>query len=158
MDKQTRTITIDNSLLWVFPLLSFLIPFVLPHQQLVVGVIINCLLFLSAKKISNKYVLPVIFLPSIATLSRGLIFGNLTVFLIYFLPFIWLGNYILIFIYKKKGFILASVCKFLLLYLAANLYFSFHLVPKIFLQSMGLLQLITALMGGILAIFISSLA
>lgn len=143
------TVNITSLLSWFISLLSFFIPFVLPHQQLLTGIAVNCFLFLSAKYLSDKQLFPVIFLPSIAALGQGLLFGSFTPFLLYFLPFIWLGNYILIHIFRKKGFLLASIAKFLLLYFSANLYFSLHLVPKLFLQSMGLFQLITALIAGL---------
>ncbi len=47
--------------------------------------------------------------------------------------------------------ILSSAFKTLILYFSVLIYFRLHLVPKLFLVSMGMIQLVTALLGGILA-------
>jgi hypothetical protein len=77
-------------------------------------------------------------------------------FLIYFLPFIWLANLALILTFKKLfshlhyffSVFLAATAKFLFIFIIANAYFKFSLVPKIFLQLMGINQFLTALAGG----------
>jgi hypothetical protein len=90
-------------------------------------------------------------LPSFGVLARGLVFGPFTYFLVYFLPFIWIGNLVLVLAFKRVGFIPAAGAKFLFLFLVANIYFNFHIVPKLFLQMMGLNQFATALAGGMIA-------
>jgi hypothetical protein len=50
--------------------------------------------------------------------------------------------------------IFSSVIKFAVLFLTANIYFKFHIVPKLFLQTMGLFQLYTALAGGVISFII----
>lgn len=143
-------------------ILSFFIPFGLGHPQWFVGVIVNAFLFLSAIFLPKKYFLPVVILPNLGVLARGLIFGSLTPFLIYFVPFIWIGNLVLIlafnYLFPKFRFIgstiAASIVKFAVLFAVANLYFNFHLVPKLFLQSMGVFQLLTALAGGLISFII----
>jgi len=137
--------------------LAFFVPFTFGHPQWLVGTIVNACLFLGATYLSKKYWLPLAILPSLGVLARGLVFGQLTMFLVYFLPFIWLGNLILILVYKKTNFVLASLAKFLFLYLVVNIYFGFHLVPKLFLIAMGLNQLATALAGGLIAFLILKL-
>lgn len=140
-------------------ILSFFVPFSLGHPQWFVGIIVNACLFLSVIFLPVKLYLPLIILPSIGVLSRGLIFGLLTQLLFLFIPFIWLGNLALIFIFKKfylrYGFllsmILASFSKFLILFFIANIYFKISFVPQVFLQTMGLSQLFTALAGGIVS-------
>lgn len=82
-------------------ILSFFVPFTLGHPQWLVGTIVNACLFLTAIYLPKKYFLPVVILPSLGVLSRGLIFGPFTLFLLYFLPFIWLGNLILILVFKR---------------------------------------------------------
>lgn len=162
-------------------ILSFFVPFGLGHPQWLVGTIVNACLFLTAIYLPKKYFLPVAVLPSLGVLSRGLIFGPLTMFLVYFLPFIWLGNLILIAVFKKvfsgekflkvknKAFnfvnikyilslFSASAAKFLFLLIIANVYFSFSIVPKVFLSSMGLNQLATALAGGLLSFIVFKIA
>ncbi len=75
-----------------------------------------------------------------------------------FLPFIWIGNYLLVFTYLKfkntnflTKILLASTIKYFFLLFAAQNYFILKIVPKIFITSMGLIQFITALTGGLLA-------
>jgi len=142
--------------------LSFIVPFSLGHSQWLVGTIINASLFLAAIFLPKKFFVPLIILPSLGVLGRGIIFGPFTLFLIYFLPFIWFGNLILILffkmLYKKSSdfnYFLCVFCaaavKFLFLMAIASLYFKFHLVPAVFLQAMGINQLLTALTGGIIA-------
>lgn len=139
--------------------LSFSIPFSLGHPQWLVGTIVNACLFLAAVFLPRKFILPLIIFPSLGVLSRGVIFGPLTMFLVYFLPLIWLANLALVLVFKKlfarlnylPSAIFASVAKFLLLFAAANVYFEFSLVPKIFLQLMGMNQFLTALAGGIIS-------
>lgn len=138
--------------------LAFLIPFLISGPQLLTGTLVNCLLILGTKFIDNKKILIISILPSIAAVLNGLVFGKFTIFLVYFLPFIWLGNYTLIksIIYLKKksplslSIILSIIVKTVILYTTAFIYFKFNLVPKIFLTAMGVFQLTTGLIGGIL--------
>jgi len=135
-------------------LLSFFVPFLLGHPQWLVGTVVNVCLFLGAIYLPKKYYLPLIVLPSLGVLARGLVFGPLTFFLVYFLPFIWLGNLILILVFKKAGFVAAAAAKFIFLFLTAGIYFKLSIVPGLFLQSMGLNQLATALAGACIAFVI----
>ncbi len=135
--------------------LSFSIPFSLGHPQWLVGMIVNACLFLAAIFLPRKFILPLIVFPSLGVLSRGIIFGPLTMFLVYFSPFIWLSNLVLISVFKKLFLRLnyffsaffAATAKFLFLFIVANVYFEFSLVPQIFLQLMGINQFLTALAG-----------
>lgn len=139
--------------------LSFSIPFSLGHPQWLIGTIVNASLFLSVVFLPKRFILLLIVLPSLGVLSRGVILGPLTILLVYFLPFIWLANFILIFTFKRVftrlhylfSVILAAVAKSLFLLIVVNIYFEFSIVPKIFVQSMGLNQLLTALSGGLMA-------
>jgi len=153
------SIPISNLLSVGLPILSFSIPFSLGHPQWLVGTIVNACLFLSAIFLPRKFILPIIIFPSLGVLLRGIIFGPLTMFLVYFLPFIWLANLVLILVFKKVfphlnysfSVFLATTAKFLFLFIAANIYFQFALVPKTFLQLMGVNQFLTALAGGIIS-------
>lgn len=139
-------------------LFSFVISFSFEGSQLLVGTVVNFTLFAGASFFSYPDFLPLVVLPSIATLSRGLIFGHFTPFLLYFLPFIWLGNLILVLSFKKfsqnlnnfLAFVLAGFLKFLMLFLASRFLFKLNLVPQIFLTVMGINQLTTAFFGGFL--------
>lgn len=143
-------------------IVSFITPFMVGHPQWLVGTLVNTCLFSSAFFLPKKYILPIAIFPSLGVLARGLVFGPLTSFLVYFLPFIWMGNIVLIVAFrglfsKVKYFnslLIASALKFAVLFGVANLYLSLHLVPKMFLQTMGLFQLLTAMAGGIIAFLI----
>jgi len=140
-------------------ILAFFTPFFLGHPQWLVGMAVNACLFLAATYLPRKYFIPLSILPSLGVLARGLVFGPLTMFLVYFLPFIWLGNLILILAFKglflRTGYIasaiVSAVAKFIFIFLIANIYFKLSVVPAVFLQAMGLNQLATALAGGFVA-------
>lgn len=139
---------------------SFLIPFLISGPQLLTGTIVNTLLFLFVSQSSSKKILPIVVLPSIGAVLNGILFGKFTVFLLYFLPFIWIGNYVIIqsfsSLLKKNSFfisvLVSSFFKFIVLFSVAYFFTTVKIVPTVFLQLMGLFQLYTALMGGILAL------
>jgi len=146
------------------PALAFIIPFIVSGPQWLTGTVVNCFLFLFAARFPKRSNVPTVILPSIGAIVHGVVFGPFTPFLIYFLPFIWLGNYFLVMIFSKtinQNYFLrvtiASIVKFGLLFSVANLFFGFHIVPKLFVASMGVIQLTTALTGGILSYFIFQL-
>ena len=149
----------------VLALSSFFIPFSLGGPQWLVGTGVNAFLFLAALFLPKKSILPLVVLPSLGVLGRGIVFGPLTMFLVYFLPFIWIGNLTLIAVFRKAhprfgylgGVCLAALAKFLLLFLVARLYFELSLAPQVFLQLMGLNQIFTALAGGAVSFFIFKL-
>jgi hypothetical protein len=142
--------------------LAFFIPFSFGQPQWLVGLIVNTCLFSAATFLPKKYFILLSVLPSLGVVARGVIFGPLTVFLVYFLPFIWLGNFILMFIFSnlfsKIGYLYSMVVsagiKFLFLFLIANAYFMLAIVPAIFLNVMGFFQLLTALGGGLISFLI----
>lgn len=137
--------------------LAFSLPVLLPHPQWLTGTIVNALFFLAAPRLTQKQLLPLLLLPSLGAVTQGILFGPQTVFLYYFLPFIWLGNFVLTQAFTRiKGsyitrVVVAAMAKYLLLTLAVRVYFQASLVPALFLTAMGSLQLITALAGGVIA-------
>jgi len=141
--------------------LSFSIPFFLGYPQWLIGTIVNACLFSAAIFLPKKFFLPLIIFPSLGVLLRGVIFGPFTPFLAYFLPFIWLGNLVLILSFKKLysfnypvSVFFAAFAKYLFLMIIANIYFKFQVVPAIFLQAMGLGQFLTALAGGMISLVV----
>ena len=74
--------------------LGFAIPFVIAQPQLFTGTIVNALIFTASEKLDRKSLYPILFLPSLGAITHGVLFGPQTIFLVYFLPFIWLGNYL----------------------------------------------------------------
>jgi len=144
-----------------YSLIAFFIPFFVGHPQLLVGTAVNMALILSSLSLKRNFLLPVIFMPSIAVLSRGMIFGPFTIFLVYFIPFIWAGNFMLAMFFKglylksKTNYFVTllsgSFAKAIFLFLTALLFFKLNLIPKIFLKTMGILQFTTAICGGMAA-------
>ena len=55
----------------------------------------------SSLNLKGWKLVPVILAPALGALSRGLLFGPMTIYLIYLLPFIWIGNTILVFTFKQ---------------------------------------------------------
>ncbi len=141
--------------------LSFIVPFSLGHSQFLTGTLVNSFLFLAVIFLPKRLLWPLIFLPSLAVLSRGLIFGPLTIFLAYLLPFIWLGNFLLIFVFKKTNnlysfwlsVLLASLIKQLSLFIPTFFLFKIGFLPRLFLTTMGINQFLTAILGGFVAWF-----
>ena len=141
----------------VYSLISFFIPFLIANPQLLVGSIVNFFLAVTAIKFDLRYSTPVIFLPSLGVFFAGLIFGVNTKYLIYFIPFIWIANFIFVYSFKLKiNFfvkpLVASLLKAAFLFSVAMVMVYLFDFPKMFLLAMGLLQLITALIGGYLAV------
>lgn len=158
--EETKIAAFPKSLLKteiVFWLFSFTVPFFFSNNQLLTGTIVNCLLFLACRKLTIKSTIPIIIFPSLATLAHNAVFGPITFLLLYFIPFIWIGNFILVKVFStlKQPYLInvliASIAKSSLLFIIANLYFKIHLVPSPFLTLMGAIQLITAIAGGVLA-------
>ena len=135
--------------------LAFVIPLLFNGSQIITGSIINTLLFISAAKLSKRTLPFMAVIPSLGAVSNGILFGPFTIYLVYFLPFIWIGNYLLMYITKTHNMWIASFIKSIFLFLIAYVFVSLHIVPKIFLTAMGVLQLGTAFIGGIAALGIS---
>lgn len=146
----------------LYTVVSFFLPFFVGHPQIVVGVLVNSLLITSALNVKGAKLLPVIIAPTLGALSRGVLFGPFTVFLLYMIPFIWVGNSILVFAFKwlnldKKvnkwvTLVIGSAVKAGFLFGIAYLLVSLNVLPIMFLTAMGLFQWYTAILGGILAL------
>lgn len=168
LNQSEGTIVIGDlslNLSLVLVILGFFIPLLFSSPQWLIGTIVNTLLFISAERLSLKKQLPLIIFPSLGALAHGVVFGPLTIFLLYFLPFIWLGNTILVKVMSFKlinkwpfvcRLIIASFLKAGFLFFSAYFYISFHFVPSVFLVSMGFIQLVTAISGGIIVYFMLS--
>jgi hypothetical protein len=151
----------------VYSAVCFLVPFLLGHPQLVVGTVVNAALILSALNLPKHKVLPAVLLPSLGVISRGLVFGPFTHLLIITMPFIWLGNYVLIltikYLYLAKrsnkflAICIAIMLKVAIIYLAAILLINSGVLPKIFATSMGLTQIYTAVLGALLALSVNKI-
>lgn len=146
----------------VYSLVVFLVPFFIGHSQYLTGIIVNMALVLAAFNIRNEKLLPIIMLPSIAVFARGLIFGPFTMYIVYVMPFIWLGNFLLVYMVKRlsvssklNSFVslgAGAIIKSAFIFAGAYLMFSIGIIPQQLLIPMGIIQLVTAAIGGSLAI------
>ena len=142
--------------------ISFFIPVLIGHPQILVGIVVNALIVRSALTMERWKNLPTIFLPCLGALSRGILFGPFTFYLFNLIPFIWLGNFILAYFTKvfsqinvKLSFaiqiIVPGILKGIVIFLPTLLLVHYSVIPASFLSSMGLTQFITAIMGSLLA-------
>lgn len=144
-----------------YTIVSFFLPLMIGHPQIVVGVLVNSLLITSTLNIKGYKLLPIIIAPTLGAFSRGILFGPFTIFLLYMIPFIWIGNSILVFTFKslnlnkKKNYwitlLIGSAAKAAFLFGIAYLLVSLKILPVLFLTTMGIFQFYTAILGGIVA-------
>lgn len=147
--------------MFIYSAVCFFLPLFMGHPQIVVGITVNALLIMSALNLPKYKLLPIIVLPSLGALSRGVLFGPFTIYLIYMIPFIWLGNFILVYLFKnlylhkKKNYfftlLVSSGAKALFLFSIAFLLFKFGILPVVFLTAMGVMQFVTAFSAGFFA-------
>lgn len=131
-----------------------LVPLLIGKPQYLVGIIVNTVLVYSTLKFGFKNTIPFLILPSSMSYLRGLLFGNLTIYLVYLIPFIIISNGIYSFTVsklknKKVGILLGGILKVICLYLVTNILVNTISLPNIFLTTMGINQLITAGVGGV---------
>lgn len=136
------------------------------NSQYVVGSIVNiALIFAGINLKGYKKIIGIITLPSISAICSGFIFKTASIYTVYMIPAIWIGNMLLVYLYrkmyveKKKNYVLASVVAILvkvaIIFFGFNLLTWIHVIPtqgKIFeaLQlSMGINQLVTATVAGV---------
>jgi hypothetical protein len=167
MDKESTTISVNSLTIYqnIIFSLAFFIPFLISGPQLLTGTLVNCLLISGTKFVDKKNHLFMAILPSIAAVLNGLVFGKFTIFLVYFLPFIWLSNFVLIrsIVYLREklplsfSISLSVIFKTIILFVSALIYFKFNFVPEIFLTTMGVFQLTTGIMGGVVFLGINKI-
>lgn len=142
------------------------------NSQLIVGTIVNAALVVSAinLKVWAK-ILGVVTMPSISTILSGYVFGTASVYMVYMIPAIWIGNFALIYSYKflmlgkNKHYFLAGIVgiivKVAIIFALFNLINLFGVFPEKLVENlrnaMGMTQLITATLGIIVAFVIYKL-
>jgi len=140
-------------IIYLIPL--FFIPFLLGGPQLLVGSIVNFLLIMIAVRFKNYYaIIPMLMLPSIATSLRGLIFWPFSIFLVYMIPAIRLSNFILIYTIQhiktqRLSILVGGILKTSLLFVVAYVLVYVWVLPAIFIKAMGIFQLITVMIAGV---------
>ena len=137
------------------------------NRQLIIGTIVNAALFVCALKINDpKKIIALSILPSISSMTTGILFNGLTLYSKVMLPFIWIGNLALIlgvkYLSKKIKFIPASVVSIVIkvgiIYGGFKLMSSLMKFPSkintIFSTTFGINQLYTATLGLLLVLTI----
>ncbi len=151
----------QNIEMLIFSFVGFFIPFFIGHPQILIGTLVNSFMISAGMHLKGNKFLPVLLMPSLGVLARGLIFGPYTVYLLYMIPFIWIGNALLVFSFKyfKKTkkmsywttLTIGIIFKVGFLFSIAFVLYKLGALPVIFLTAMGITQVITAFYGGITA-------
>lgn len=132
------------------------------NSQIIVGSIVNSALIFFAINVKGwKKIIGVVTMPSISTILSGYVFKSASVYMVYMIPAIWVGNFVLIYAYKlillekNKNYFLAGVvgiiAKVLVIFGCFEILNLFNIFPDKLVanlqKAMGLTQLITASIG-----------
>lgn len=146
--------------------------FIGSNSQIIIGTIVNIALVTAAINLKGwKKIIGVVTMPSIATILGGYVFGTASVYMVYMIPAIWLGNFALIYAYKlimlnkNKNYFFAGVIgvivKVAIIYASFNLLNLFGIFPEKLVQNLqtaiGMTQLITATLGVLITFVIYKL-
>lgn len=138
------------------------------NNQFIVGPLVNCALIIAGINFRGfAKVFGVIFLPSILAIVGGLVFATGSVYMLYMIPVIWVGNAAIVLLFKylythkKMSYIatsLIAVCaKVGLIFAGYNLLTATGIIPSgsavanTLWTAMGVNQLLTAAIGCVLA-------
>ena len=135
------------------------------NSQIIVGSIVNSALIFCAINVKGwKKIIGVVTMPSISTIMSGYVFKSASVYMVYMIPAIWIGNFVLIYAYKlimlekNKHYFLAGVvgiiAKVLVIFACFEILNLFNVFPSKLVgnlqKAMGLTQLITASIGALI--------
>ena len=71
------------------------------NSQIIVGSVVNTALIMAAINLKGwKKVLGVVTMPSVSTMLSGYVFKSASVYMVYMIPAIWIGNFVLVYAYK----------------------------------------------------------
>lgn len=136
------------------------------NSQLVIGSIVNAVLVITATNIKGiAKIAGIITMPSISAILGGYVFHTASVYAVYMVPAIWLGNFALVYAYKfimlgkGKNYFLAGLvgilAKVSIIFGVFSILKVFSLFPEklvtVLQAQMGLTQGITATIGVVLA-------
>ena len=142
------------------------------NSQIIVGSIVNTALIITALNLKGwSKTIFVVTMPSISTILSGYVFKSASVFMVYMIPAIWLGNFALIFAFKyitlkkNKNYFLSAligiIAKVAIIFGFFSILNAFNIFPPKLVtnlqKAMGLTQLITATIGSIIAFVIYKL-
>lgn len=145
---------------------------VVTNSQIIIGSIVNTALIISALNLKGwKKILGVVTMPSISTILSGYVFKTASVYMAYMIPAIWLGNFVLVYSYKKimlekdKNYFLAGIIgiilKVAIIFGGFGILNLFKVFPSKMVESlqvaMSTTQAITAIVGMIIAFAIYKL-
>lgn len=132
------------------------------NSQIIVGSIVNTMLVLTALNLKGwSKTLFVVTMPSISTILSGYVFKSASVFMVYMIPAIWVGNFVLIMAFKYlmlakgKNYLLSSIvgiiCKVAVIFGFFVILKQFNVFPDKVVnnlqKAMSITQLITATIG-----------
>ena len=153
----------------------FLVPLVVPttldavfgansaiatNSQYIVGAIVNTALIVAAINVKGiKNIIALVTVPSISALTSGLVLNMASIFTVYMIPAIWIGNFAIIYAIKylylklKLNYVIAAsvgiLAKVLVIFAGFNLLTVLVTIPApveaVLSTAMGVNQLITAL-------------
>lgn len=142
------------------------------NSQIIVGSIVNTALIITALNLKgwSKTVF-VVTMPSVSTILSGYVFKSASPLMTYMIPAIWVGNFLLVFSYKyivalkEKNYFLGAlvgiISKVIVIFGFFMILKAFGVFPEkvaVNLQkAMGLIQLITASIGSVIAFVIYKL-
>jgi hypothetical protein len=140
------------------PAAAFVLPILVSGPQLITGTLVNALLYYSSKKLTGRNLIITAIAPGLGAVSHGILFGSYTPYLVFLLPAIWIGNMVLVFSQQKLtgsvprpvSIVTSSLLKSGVIYIFTLTLVTLHILPTIFLTAMGIIQLVTAIIGGFL--------
>ena len=179
LKQSTRdfTKTSENIQTIIIALLAFLVPTFLAqlikaifgaqsvitsNSQLIVGSIVNTILVISALNLKGwTKIAFIITMPSISTILSGYVFKSASVYMVWMIPAIWLGNFALIYAFKyvmlakQKNYFIAAIlgiiCKVAIIFGFFYILNLFNIFPEKLVsnlqKAMSITQLITAIIG-----------
>ena len=136
------------------------------NSQLIVGSVVNTALIMAAVNVKGwKNILGIVTMPSVATILGGYVFKSASVFMVYMIPAIWIGNFVLVYAYKwlmlskEKNYFLAGIAGIVtkVAVIAAGFFIlkAFGIFPDKMVTTlqaaMTTTQLITATIGTVIA-------
>lgn len=138
------------------------------NSQYIVGSLVNTLLILAGINADGwKKIIGIVTLPSISALLGGLVLKASSIYTVYMIPAIWIGNFAIIYLYRylfvKKNLnyifssIIAIISKCAIIYAGFQLLAKINIIPsasKVFTAlniAMGMNQLVTASIGSMIA-------
>lgn len=162
---QTRSLSVNyKSIAYTILLLCIAVAAPLCRQQIVTGIIVNAVLFISASLIGTSGALILGLLPSSIALATGLLNPAMAPMI----PFIIIGNTILVIVYSYLsrvnfwlGAVTACVVKTAFLFAVSSIVIGLltnQQLASIVAEMMGWMQLLTAMGGVVLAYGVIRLA